>query len=869
MAVSAQSVAQEYQIEVDELVDMAEYMEVDSAAEPFLLRIIAESMVQPLPAEWRECDDESSGQVYYFNEETNETTWEHPLDQYYKNLLFIERKNNKLQAQEQGAAAAAAPEEEYYDDGQAYDDGQSSPGSYYEEPQQASRAPAAAAAPPRKKKRAPTEEELQFEKRLVAADKRAEAFQRELEAPSRPTVQLHKALLERIAAAQGGAGKGKGADKGEGSKYAAGSGDDSSTLSADHNIKRRVGAQTKRARGQAGELRQQLRGVRGEVETLRRDLGAEVQRALAAVAAAPTAGVPKLVGGHSPPPARPMTPAAAADAERVQQMELELSTLRGEIASMEHAVSGAATPTAGGLLSPGPQDAEVRQLRAEIATLKANAAAGGASPGGASPGGASGAMREQVETLTRSVQELEELLKTERAALATLKVTHATDVASRDALSAEKTELTAKLEQMQSMVAQKDDEGAGASELIATIQQELASVKEQRDAAAQQVTKLQAEATEASAASADAAATAAEKLRSAEELATTRLAELEGVRASQGESGARIATLEGELAAAVAGKAEAVKAQQEQAESMGEREAKAVRRQRPPLRSLPTQLLANSWIPSFVFPQAKECERMFTLVKQAHEKVAAKDKEYTAKMEEQKKRYDADFEKKVADRIKLVQKKLDEESAKRRALFNQIQELKGNIRVYCRVRPCLSAEEKELGMGIEFAGQHNDLVVANPERPQLAPKRFEFEHVFTPKHVQADLFKEIEPLATSVVDGYNVCIFACAPPAPLPHTTSPLRADHRCTQTARRAAARPTRWRARRTRRRRTWASTTAPSRRCSRSSRSAASCSRSPSPSTSSRSTTRRSTTCSSRRRSRSRSRSGATRRRGSSSRT
>jgi kinesin family protein C2/C3 len=117
--------------------------------------------------------------------------------------------------------------------------------------------------------------------------------------------------------------------------------------------------------------------------------------------------------------------------------------------------------------------------------------------------------------------------------------------------------------------------------------------------------------------------------------------------------------------------------------------------------------------------------------------------------------------KKVADRVKLVQKKLDEESAKRRALFNQIQELKGNIRVYCRVRPCLSDEEKAMGMGIEFAGQHNDLVVANPDRPQLAPKRFEFEQVFTPQQAtQAAVFKEIEPLATSVVDGYNVCIFA-------------------------------------------------------------------------------------------------------------
>ena len=63
-------------------------------------------------------------------------------------------------------------------------------------------------------------------------------------------------------------------------------------------------------------------------------------------------------------------------------------------------------------------------------------------------------------------------------------------------------------------------------------------------------------------------------------------------------------------------------------------------------------------------------------------------------------------------------------------------------------------------MGIEFVGQHNDLVVANPERPQLAPKRFEFEKVFKPGTSQAEVFGEIKDLATSVTDGYNVCIFA-------------------------------------------------------------------------------------------------------------
>merc|ERR1719440_1598733 len=72
----------------------------------------------------------------------------------------------------------------------------------------------------------------------------------------------------------------------------------------------------------------------------------------------------------------------------------------------------------------------------------------------------------------------------------------------------------------------------------------------------------------------------------------------------------------------------------------------------------------------------------------------------------------------------LVEKetRIKDMAEERRKLHNQVQELKGNIRVYCRVRPLKSIEAKD--------------------EPETA------------------VFEEAAPLSTSVLDGYNVCIFA-------------------------------------------------------------------------------------------------------------
>ncbi|KAF4716167.1 Kinesin member [Perkinsus olseni] len=106
------------------------------------------------------------------------------------------------------------------------------------------------------------------------------------------------------------------------------------------------------------------------------------------------------------------------------------------------------------------------------------------------------------------------------------------------------------------------------------------------------------------------------------------------------------------------------------------------------------------------------------------------------------------------DRVQRLLDKLAEETKKRRELHNKVQELRGNIRVF--VRPLLEKERGE-GRCIEFP-EVDSVQVLNQEL-QTA-KKWEFDKVFTDKAGQAEVFSELQPLITSALDGYNVCIFA-------------------------------------------------------------------------------------------------------------
>jgi kinesin family member C1 len=104
--------------------------------------------------------------------------------------------------------------------------------------------------------------------------------------------------------------------------------------------------------------------------------------------------------------------------------------------------------------------------------------------------------------------------------------------------------------------------------------------------------------------------------------------------------------------------------------------------------------------------------------------------------------------------------------AMRRTLHNRIQELKGNIRVMCRVRPELSTDADGDSI-FNFRQDGRSLELTSTEHVQTAmgtnveAKRhsFNFDKVFAGAS-QADVFEEISQLVQSALDGYNVCIFA-------------------------------------------------------------------------------------------------------------
>ncbi|KAI1889957.1 hypothetical protein AGOR_G00168260 [Albula goreensis] len=95
----------------------------------------------------------------------------------------------------------------------------------------------------------------------------------------------------------------------------------------------------------------------------------------------------------------------------------------------------------------------------------------------------------------------------------------------------------------------------------------------------------------------------------------------------------------------------------------------------------------------------------------------------------------------------------------RKKCHNELVRLRGNIRVFCRVRP---VSQDELN-----AAEAKNMVTLDPDDDavlHLSNKgkgmTFELDKVFPPQATQEEVFQEVQSLIISCIDGFNICIFA-------------------------------------------------------------------------------------------------------------
>ncbi|KAM4652587.1 centrosomal protein of 164 kDa isoform 2-T3 [Discoglossus pictus] len=101
-----------------EIQEYARLIGVDPKTEPELMWLAREGIVAPLTAEWKPCQD-ITGDIYYFNFATGQSTWDHPNDEHYRELVVQERE--RLQAQGVGKKKEKTKKKEKKKDKKAKD----------------------------------------------------------------------------------------------------------------------------------------------------------------------------------------------------------------------------------------------------------------------------------------------------------------------------------------------------------------------------------------------------------------------------------------------------------------------------------------------------------------------------------------------------------------------------------------------------------------------------------------------------------------------------------------------------------------------------------------------------------------------------
>ncbi|XP_068692900.1 kinesin-like protein KIFC3 isoform X1 [Montipora foliosa] len=109
---------------------------------------------------------------------------------------------------------------------------------------------------------------------------------------------------------------------------------------------------------------------------------------------------------------------------------------------------------------------------------------------------------------------------------------------------------------------------------------------------------------------------------------------------------------------------------------------------------------------------------------------------------------------------KVLAAKYTEEMLLRKKLHNELVDLKGNIRVYCRVRPAIKEDGDGDAVQNAISFDEDDDGIIEVASKSGRPQKFVMDMVFKPDATQEEVFDEVKSLIVSCIDGYNVCIFA-------------------------------------------------------------------------------------------------------------
>jgi len=113
---------------------------------------------------------------------------------------------------------------------------------------------------------------------------------------------------------------------------------------------------------------------------------------------------------------------------------------------------------------------------------------------------------------------------------------------------------------------------------------------------------------------------------------------------------------------------------------------------------------------------------------------------------------------KIAEEFRSLARKSTLQKEHNAQLLVRILTLQGNIQVCCRIRPMTNGEIKRATKRVVEPLSETDVGVFDNRTKSW--KSYSFDKVWGPDQHQLGVFQDVEPLALSVVDGYNACIFA-------------------------------------------------------------------------------------------------------------